>query len=220
MLAVISSNAIAQKDVVLTTLAKHNLNESILEEKLREKPTEYSYDLKETVNTEGKEKIILAHYDPSKSEEERWNVISADDRDPTTAEIRRFKKEHGKPATPPAKIDDSSYKIEKEDANNLVISFKLDPASLEKDNAFLKDCRSYLTIDLKSGKLSKAESINEKPLKIKTFNIPRLNTYSDLIWNETEKRYFPKKDNINMVIKLLGQEAETTTIFEYSNFKK
>lgn len=220
VLALASAQSIAQKSVVVTALAKHNLDESILDEKLRAKPDEYAYDLKETVSTQGKEKVILAHYDPSKSEGERWTVISEDDQDPTTTEIKRFKKEHGKPAVPVMKIDESTYKIEKEEGNNLVISYKFDPASLVEDNAFMKDCIAYLTIDLKSGKIIKAEAVNEKPLKVKTFNVPTLNTYSELTWSEADKRYLPKKDNITMAIKLLGQELMTTTIMEYSNFKK
>lgn len=216
----IGQQAVAQKETVVTALAKYKLDEGILDEKLRTKPTDYSYDLKETVATEGVEKVILGHYDASKPEEDRWTVISSDDQDPTTTEIKRFKKEHGKAPYPPAKIDESSYKVEKDDAGILVVSFKLDPASLVADNAFIKDCRSYLTIDTNTGKITKAESVNEKPLKVKTFNVPVLNTYSELTWNEAEKKYFPKKDNISMTIKLLGQEVATTTIMEYSNFKK
>lgn len=218
--AIVAGQVMAQKDVVVSALAKYKIDEGILDEKLRQKPTDYAYDLKETVATEGKEKVILAHFDPTKTGDDQWNVISADDQEPSTTEIKRFRKEHAKPPYPPTKIDDSSYKIEKEDANTLVISFKSDPTSLVADNGFLKDCRIFLTVDLKTGKLSKAESVNEKPLKVKTFNVPTLNTYSEIVWNEEAKQYFPKKDNINMVIKLLGQELATTTILEYSNFKK
>jgi hypothetical protein len=216
----ISHQAFAQKDAVVSTLAKYKLDASVLDEKLRVKPTDYSYDLKETVATEGTQKVIIGHYDASKSEDDRWTVISSDDQEPSTTEIKRFKKEHGKQPYPPMKIDESSYKVEKEEAGTLVISFKPDPASLVPDNSFIKDCRSYLTIDTKTGKLIKAESVNEKPLKVKTFNVPVLNSYSELTWNEAEQKYFPKKDNINMTIKLLGQEVATTTILEYSNFKK
>lgn len=220
LMVLICGHAKAQKDAVLAVLAKYKLDEKILDEKLRQKPTDYSYDLKETVSTEGKEKVVLAHYDASKNEEERWDVISADDEKPSTAEIKRFMKEHGKAPTPPIRIDDSSYKIEKEDANNLVVSFKPDPASLVGDNTFLKDCRIFLTIDLKTGKLIKGESLNEKPLKIKTFNVPSMTTSAELNWNEAAGLYLPKKETINLVIKLLGQQIETLTIFEYSNFTK
>ncbi|MDQ6482041.1 hypothetical protein [Dyadobacter sp. LHD-138] len=216
----IGHQAFAQKDVVVNALAKYKLDETILDEKLRLKPTDYSYDLKETVATEGTQKVILGHYDASKSEDDRWTVISSDDQEPSTTEIKRFKKEHGKAPYPPTKIDDSSYKVEKDDAGVLVVSYKVDPASLVADNAFLKDCRLHLTIDTKTSKLIKVESTNEKPLKIKIFNVPVLNSFSELTWNETEQKYFPKKDNINMTIKLLGQEVPTTTILEYSNFKK
>lgn len=220
ILVAISNQTFAQKDVVMKALTKYKLDESILDEKYRLKPTDYSYDLKETVATEGQEKVILASYDPSKKEEDRWTVLSADDQDPSTTEINRFKKEHGKAPYPPVKIDESSYKVEKDDAAILVISYKSDPSSLVADNSFYKDCRTYVTVDLKIGKLTKTEVVNEKPLKIKAFNVPTLNTYSEITWNEKEQKYFPKKDNITMVIKLLGQEITTTTILDYSNFKK
>jgi hypothetical protein len=220
-LAIGSLQAMAQKDVVLAALAKYKIDEStILDDKLRAKPEDYAYDLKETVTTEGRQKIILAKYDPTKAETERWTVISEDDQDPTTTEIKRFKKEHGKAAVPPMKIDESTYKVDKEEGNNLTLTYKYDPASLVEDNAFIKDFRVYLTINTQTGKITKVENVNEKPLKIKTFNIPTLNTYSELTWSEADKRYMPKKDNTTMVIKLLGQEATTVTILEYSNFKK
>ena len=66
----------------------------------------------------------------------------------------------------------------------------------------------------------KAEGINEKPLKIKIFNVSKLNTYTEFDWIEADQRYLPKRDYINMIIKILGQDANTTTIFDYSNFKK
>jgi hypothetical protein len=221
ILGLASVQAIAQKDVVSAALAKYKVEENLIfDDKLRAKPEDYAYDLKETVTTEGRQKVILASYDPSKAEAERWTVISADDQDPSTTEIKRFRKEHGKAAVPPMKIDESTYKIEKEEGNALTISYQFDPASLVEDNAFIKDFRVYLTVNTQIGKITKVETVNEKPFRIKTFNIPTLNTYSELAWSEADKRYMPKKDNTTMVIKILGQEATTVTILEYSNFKK
>ncbi|WAC10080.1 M61 family metallopeptidase [Dyadobacter pollutisoli] len=221
ILGLASVRAIAQKDAVSAALAKYQVQENLIfDEKLRAKPEDYAYDLKETVTTEGRQKVILASYDPSKAEAERWTVISADDQDPSTTEIKRFRKEHGKAAVPPMKIDESTYKIEKEEGNALTISYQFDPASLVEDNAFIKDFRVYLTVNTLIGKITKVETVNEKPFKIKTFNVPTLNTYSELAWSEADKRYMPKKDNTTMVIKILGQKATTVTILEYSNFKK
>lgn len=66
--------------------------------------------------------------------------------------------------------DDATYIIEKETPGQLVISYKQNPNPSDKDAAFMKDCRMYMTINLKTKKVEQVQAINEKPLKIKMLN--------------------------------------------------
>ncbi|SMC92013.1 hypothetical protein [Pedobacter nyackensis] len=156
---------------------------------------------------------------PSKPEAERWTVISVKGKAPGASDIKTFRKNHSKaPVT--AVIDDNTYKIEKINDDFLVISYKQDPASLAAEASFMKDCRLHMTINLKTKRVEKLQSLNEKPLKIKIFNAEKLDLVVKFIYEENEKRYFTESEDLNLIVKFLGQLAPMETISEYSNYKK
>jgi hypothetical protein len=210
----------AQKQAVLDALKEHQVDPKILDPEIKKHPTDLAYDLKYSSISNEKEKITLAHYDPTKPEAERWTVLSVDGRDPSSSEIKKFKKEHAQQPPAPSKIDESTMKIEQESAEQLVISYKLDPATIPSEASFLKDCRNYLTIDLRSKRLTSLQSRNEKPVKIKILNASKLEVTIDYTYSEQLQRYLPQKEDLVMIIRLLGQEAPMETVSVFSNFTK
>lgn len=209
----------AQKSLVLESFNKHGIDPSLLDPKLRERPDNYSFDFKYTAVAGNKETVTLANFNPAKPEEERWTVISVKGKAPSAAEIKSFRKTHAKvPVT--SGIDDSSYKIEKENEDVLVVSYKQDPATLPEEAQFMKDCKLYLTVNLKTKRMETLQSLNEKPLKIKIFHAEKLDLLAKYIYNEQEKRYFSVSEDLNLMIKFLGQITPMETISEYSNYKK
>lgn len=212
-------SALAQKQAVLDAFSKHGIDPAILEPKIKERPDNYAFDLKYSTITSGKESVTLAKYDPTKAEDDRWTVISVKGKAPSASEIKSFKKNHSKqPVT--AKTDDATYLVEKETPDYLVISYKQDPTSIPQEAQFMKDCRQHLTINLKTKKMEKLQSLNEKPLKIKIFNAEKLDLVVKYVWNEKEGRYFTESEDLNLIVKFLGQLAPMETLSEYSNYKK
>ncbi|WP_316818316.1 hypothetical protein [Pedobacter nyackensis] len=212
-------SAFAQKQAVLDAFSKHDIDLSVLDPKNKQTAEDYAFDLKYTSVAANKETVTLAQYDPSKAEADRWTVISVKGKAPSASEIKTFKKNHSRqPVT--GKIDEATFLVEKETPDYLVISYKQDPASMPQEAQFMKDCRLHMTINLKTKKVEKIQSLNEKPLKIKIFNAEKLDLVVKFNWNEQEKRYFTESEDLNLIVKFLGQLAPMETLSEYSNYRK
>ncbi len=210
----------AQKSAVIAALNKQGIDTSILSAQSKQKPNDYSYDLKYTSIAENKETVTLANFNPSKPEAERWTVISIEGKTPSKSAIATFRKNHIKPSAAVSLPDESTYQVEKETADILVISYKLDARSIPAEASFMKDCRLHLNINLKTKKLEKIESLNEKPLKIKIFNAQKMDLVVTLGYNEAEQQYYTISEDLNLIIKFLGQLVPMETLSEYSNYKK
>ena len=209
----------AQKQAVLDLLKKHSVEASVLDQQSKQPVDDHAFDLKYNIITENKEAITLAKYDPSKPQAERWTVISVKGKAPSKSDIKTFLKTHSKSPVA-AKIDDATFLVEKETPEALVISYKQEEASLPAEAKFMKDCRMHMTINLKTKKIDQIQSLNERPLKIKIFNAEKLDLVVKLSWNEQEQRYFTESEDMNLIVKFLGQLVPMETISEYSNYKK
>jgi len=220
LLLLISSKAIAQKSVVLEAFGRHQINENILDPKIKQRPEDVAFDYKYTSVANDKEKVTIAKYDPSKAPDERWTVISVNGQGPSAGDIKSFRKDHSQVFNSAGKIDESSMKVEKETADELIVSYKVDAGSLPKASAFLKDCRNHLTINLKTKRLEKLQCLNEIPVKIKILKVQKLDLVIKYAYNEEQQRYLPMSEDLNLIVKFLGQEAPMETISEYSNFSK
>jgi hypothetical protein len=116
--------------------------------------------------------------------------------------------------------DDATYRIEKETPGQLVISYKQNLNPSDKDAAFMKDCRMYMTINFKTKKVEQVQAINEKLLKIKMLNAEKFDLTIKYSWNEQAERYFTTAENLDMMAKFLGQATPVQTLSEYSNYNK
>lgn len=218
-LLVASLHVSAQKVAVLDAFSKNNIDESILDPNNLKQPEDFAYELKQKVIAAGKEKTTVATYDPSNPKEEQWTVVSIEGKSPSKSEINSFRKNQNQPDDA-SKIDDASYKIEKQTSDQLVISYKVDPGTVAKKAAFLKDCRSYMTINLRTKKLEQIQALNEKPVKIAILKADKLDLTLKYTWNDQAKRYVTTTSNLGIQAKFLGQSADIQTISEYSNYTK
>jgi len=210
----------AQKSLVLDAFAKYGIDVIILEPQAKQRPENFAFDYKYTSITGNKEVVTMANFNPSKPEQERWTVTSVKGKAPSASEIKTFRKSHSQAQPIAGKVDESTYKIEKENADQLVVSYKQDLSSMPSQASFMKDCRLYMTINLKTKRLEKLQSLNEKPLKIKIFNAEKLDLTVKYIYNEEEKRYLTESEDLNLIVKFLGQLTPMETISEYSNYRK
>lgn len=208
----------AQKSVVLDAFSKHGIDAGILNADNVQAPTDYAYDFKQTTITAAKQTTIMAKFDPARPKDEQWSVISVDGKSPSKSDVNSFRKNQNKQSTNQA--DEATYKIEKETPDHLVVSFKSDPNTISKDAAFLKDCRLYMSINLKTKKLEQIQGLNEKPVKIAILNADKLDLTTQYSINEQDKRYFPGHQELNIQAKFMGQAVNVQTITEYSNYNK
>nr|WP_294872085.1 hypothetical protein [uncultured Pedobacter sp.] len=219
LLVTCSLTASAQKSAALNALSKYGIDANILNADIIQQSEDFAFDFKQTTIAAGKQTVTIAKYDPSSPKEEQWAVVSVEGKSPSKGEINTFRKNQNKEVKS-TQTDESSYKVEKESADYLVISYKLDPASVPKDAAFMKDCRSYMTINVKTKKIEQVETINEKPVRIKILNAEKFNLVIKYTKNDQSKRYLPVSQELNMLAKFMGQEVTVQTITEYSNYTK
>ena len=219
-ICLISSSVFAQKSTIITAFLKHNIDTNILDPDIKQRPEDVSFDYKYTSIAAGKEKVTLAKFDATKNGDERWIVLSVNGDSPSATEISTYQKEHRKPKVPAAKTDTTTMKVEKENQDQLVISYKLDATTIPSEVSFLKDCRNYLTINLGTKKLEQLQMLSEKPVKIKIIKANKVDLNIKYIFDEKLNKYLPISEDLNIDVKFLGQVASMETISEYSNYSK
>lgn len=210
----------AQRSEVTALLVKHGIDTADLSLNIKKNQEGLAFDLKYSTITSGTEKITLARYDPLKPQGSNWTVISVDGKSASATQNKRFNKERVNPGMAAANADADSLKLESETDSTLVISYTFDPAGLTGDAAFLKECRSFLSFNLKSKRLEKIHTVNEKPVKIKIVKAEKLDLTITLSYDEKLKRYLPQKEDLVLVVKMLGQLTSIETISDYSNYRK
>jgi len=219
LMMLFASTISAQKSKISDVFFKYGIDSSVLNPEKTKRPDNYAFDFKQTVITSASEAVTIAKFDPANAETERWTVVSVDGKSPSKSAINTFRKNQNKPS-PVLQADDASYKIEKESADQLVISYKFDPSSLNKENGFIKDCRFYMTINLKSKKLDQIETLNEKPVKINILTADKFDLVVKYKWDDQSRQYLPVNEKLRMEAKFIGQATNVDTITEYSNYIK
>ncbi|GAA4312675.1 hypothetical protein GCM10023149_08130 [Mucilaginibacter gynuensis] len=210
--------ASAQKSLVTSALSKYGLDQSFLDAANLRAPVDHAFDLKESTTVAGKTKVILAKFEPSATEHERWKVVSVDGKSPSLYETNTFRNARAKP--PVDKPDETTYKIDSETTDQMVISYKMDAASIPKEASFLKDCRVILSIDLKNKQLTQLQLLNEKPVKIGPLTANKFEIVTKYFYDKLTKRYFPLNDNVHMDAAFLGKTVTTQIETVYSNYTK
>ncbi|MCY1553393.1 hypothetical protein D9M68_898710 [compost metagenome] len=62
------------------------------------------------------------------------------------------------------------------------------------------------------------QTLNEEPVKIKIFTAEKLDLTVSYRYDEALHKYVSVREDLNLLIKLLGQLSPIETISEYSNF--
>ncbi|RLD26542.1 MAG: hypothetical protein DRI54_02670 [Bacteroidetes bacterium] len=222
IIAIITSiNSFAQKDEVLAKLEAYNFSGELLAENLKDADADHSFNYKVTTITDTDSKVEEAKFDPTKPIGERWTLELVNGSVPSKKDQKNFDKAHNtKQDDINGEVDDNAWGIYEDNDTYLVISFKYDKATLPKKYDFLGDCKGLAYFNKKTLRLEKAAFINEVPLKIKIFNVSRLDMEVDYQLNEEEQTYFIQKEEIEMDIHLLGELVKIKEINEFSDYKK
>jgi len=217
----ISVSAFSQNEEVMKKLKEAGITGEVLSSNLKDSDAEYFYDVKITTVNSSETKVEECKFDPTKKIGERWILKTVDGGSPSKKDLKNFDKAHNtKQPNINGKVDESSWGIEKDDADYLVVSFKYDKTSLPKKYAFLGDCKGLAYFNKKSKSLEKAEFVNERPIKIKIFNVTKLDMAVYYFFNKEAQTYMIKKEDLDMQVKLLGQLVDINEKSEFSNYRK
>lgn len=208
----------AQRSLVTAAVIKYGLDGSFLDPVNLRTPTDRAFALKESTITAGKTKVLEARFDPSSASREQWKVVAVDGKAPSLYETNIFRNIREK--APVDKPDERTYRIDGETADQLVISYKLDAASIPMDALFLKDCRVLLTVDLRTKQLVTLRLVNEKPVKIGPLTAGKFSILTTFTYDSTGRRYLPLKDLLNMEAAFLGKTVTTSVETVYSDYSK
>lgn len=207
-----------QKAMVLDAFAKYNVDTAILYLNARKNASRYLFDIQNTVVTDENQQTKIGKHDPALPEEERWQLLSVNGKNPTNKQTELFRKSFD-PHAPVTRPDESSYKVIKDDGKELVISYAVDQSQLTDENRFMTGFVTTLYIDCKNGRLLKSEMISPGPFKIKVFNADQMNSNISYLYMEAEKLYVPQKEEVLIDLKILGRTAETITTNVYTNYR-
>jgi len=213
-LLLFSPAAFAQKATVLQSLKKYNVSEEVLNTNLRANLEKYSHEVQRTVTVNDKDKVYISTFDPKKQDPPQWTLVSVNGKSPSGSEQKAFTKEHD--TRTDFKIDENSLKVAKDDGSQLEITYQYDPTSLDKEHGFLKDCLYTLHINAKTGKLEKMTEVNLKDLRIKILKVTKMTTLVNYRYIEQDKVYVPTDSNIELVIRMLGNELPMITSEKYT----
>lgn len=216
-----SLTSCTQKEDVKKKFNEYQLSAKFLTTNLKDADAEHYFDLKTTIVNGAETKIVESTFDPLKNIGERWNLVSVDGNSPTDKDHREFDKHHNTTQEGVnGQIDASSWNIEKDDDAYLVLSFRHDKKSLPRKFSFLGDCKGLAYYNKKTERLEKTEFVNEKPLKIKVFNVISLDMVVHYEFNHEEAVYLIHTEELDMEVKLLGQMVPIKEINEYGNYNK
>ncbi|MCC8407798.1 hypothetical protein LJ707_02575 [Mucilaginibacter sp. UR6-1] len=218
LLSLCATQVSAQRSLIAAALSKHGVDPSFLDPANLRTPVDCAFSLKESTITAGKTKVLEARFDPSATGREQWKVISVNGKAPSLYETNTFRNTREKP--PVDKPDEATYKIDTETAERLVVSYKIDAASIPKDAVFLRDCRAVLTVDLRTKQLLTLQLVNEKPVKIGPLTAKKFEIVTTYSYDKQSRRYFPLSDILDMEAAFLGKTVTTRVENVYSGYSK
>ena len=217
----ISVSSFSQQDEIKKKFEEYNLKVDFLTENLKDADAQYSFNFKITTITSQDTKVKTGRFDATKPVGQRWILLKVNGNAPSKKELKDFDKSYNtKQDDMNGKVDDNSWKIERDDDDYFVINFKYDKNTLPKKYNFLGDCTGKAYFNKKSKRLEKAKFVNDEPLKIKIFKVNDLVMDVNYAYNEDGKTYLVSKENLDMKVKLLGQLMDIDEITEYTDYKK
>jgi hypothetical protein len=176
-----------------------------------------------TETTSDKTTVQKASFDPRKPESSRWTLLSVDGRPPSKKELKHFNKEHNAPQDDlKAEPDENNWKIVSEDEHLLVIGLKYNEADLPHQYKFLADCNAEIYVDKEARRLYKVKFYNTTPLKIKIFNVVKLDMTVELMPSKDGNTILTKDQTIVMDVKMLGELVEIieeTAFYDYERVR-
>jgi len=213
--------SVAQKVEIEKRLADLGMSNDLAFSNLSENSTSYSCRANFTETTTEKTTVAKASFDPLKAEGGRWTLETIDGGTPSKKDIKKFNKNHNAVQDDQdANPDENSMKIVSENDHILVIGLQYKESDLPKKYKYLAQCTAEIYVDKEAKRLHKIKFYNTAPLKIKMFNVVKLDMTIELMPSSDGKTTLIKDETIIMDVKLLGQLVEITEEYEFYDYKK
>ena len=216
-----ANQAAAQKADIEKRLIELGIEADMAFNNLSENSSGYACNATMTETTTENVTVDKASFDPGKDEGSRWTLNTVDGRSPSKKEIKKFNKAHNaKQDNLKAEPDDNSWEIVSEDEHLLVIGLKYNEADLPHKYKFLAQCNAEIYVDKEAKRLYKVKFYNTSPIKIKIFNVVKLDMTIELMPAANEKTMLIKDETIIMDVKLLGQLVEIKEEIVFYDYEK
>ncbi len=215
------STVFGQKVEVEKKLKEYGIPHGFFEDNLKDENANHSFKIKCTTITSEETKVEEGTYDPTLADGERWKLISVNGNVPTNKQNKQFHKAHnssedsgaGEPA-------DDDWEILEDNDSELIIGFQYREENLPHKYKFLAKCKGKVFINKAEKRLKKVEFYNTGPLKVKIFNVDKLEMVVNYQFEDSTQTYLIKKEDILMDARILGQTIEVKEISEFSDYKK
>jgi hypothetical protein len=216
-----NSMAYGQKAEVEKKLQEYGIPNGFFEDNLKDENANHSFKIKTTTITDQETKVEEGTFDPTLPDGERWKLISVNGNEPSKKEIKQFHKAHNTSEdSDMGEPTDDDWKILDDNDSELIISFKYREENLPHKYKFLAKCTGKVFIDKNNKKLDRVEFNSNGPLKVKIFNVDKLEMTIKYQLEGESQTYLMEKENILMDARILGQTVEVKTISEFSDYKK
>lgn len=212
-------NSKAQKDSIMHLLKTYHLDEYKIAHIINNRDSKYAFlvetNTKSTVENVNDEKTISKH-DPKLNTKNHWTLISINGNKPSSKEIKKFERQ--KTSFKESKlleIENSSWRIEKENDSLIIIEFKFSKKHLPRDIKLLAKCKTHLYLSKQTKKVSYIKTVNEKSFRFKVYKIKNIEIKEQLMFDEKTKLYVTTDEYTNVDLRFLNQ---TISVFQHKRF--
>ncbi len=217
----IYSTAFGQKAEVEKRLKEYSIPHGFFEDNLKDENANHTFNIKTTTITDQETKVEVGVFDPTLPEGERWKLISVNEKKPTNKQNKQFHKAHNTSEdSGMGEPEDEDWKILEDNDSELIIGFQYRKENLPHKYKFLAQCKGKVFVNKNEKRLDKVEFYNTEPVKIKIFNVDKLDMVVTYKVDEETKTYLIEKEDILMDARLLGQIVEVKETTEFSDYKK
>jgi hypothetical protein len=152
---------------------------------------------------------------------EKWKLLKLNGEEATKKEANKFSKEQNTiKNNVNAEIEDQSFKIVKDNENELIISLKYKKETLPKRYRFLSECTALVYFDKNQKRLTKIEYTNDYPVKVWIYKATDLELIQYYKYNEDENQYFITREEMDIESNYMGKGISILFEIDYSDYKK
>ena len=210
-----------QKAEVEKRLKEYGIPEDFFVDNLKDENAFHSFKTKTTSISDTITNVEVASFDPNLPDGKRWELLSYNGKEPTKKQQKQFHKAHNESKEPEnGEPNDEDWQIVEDNEKNLIIGFRYQEKNLPHKYKFLAECLGKVYIDKAGKQLEKVEFYSTAPLKIKIFNVQKLDMTEYYQFEEESGTYLVEKEESIMDVRLFGQNIEVKEIVEFYDYKK